>query len=63
LLGVAESTISRELARNQGKKGYPPKQVQIKADNHKKQAAKALKMTPAQSMPMKAVNSCWLGSA
>ena len=46
LLGVSESTISRELTRNQGKKGYRPKQAQIKADNRKKQAAKALKMTP-----------------
>jgi IS30 family transposase len=47
LLGVSESTISRELKRNQGKKGYRPKQAQIKADHRKKQAAKALKMTPA----------------
>ena len=47
LLGVSESTISRELTRNQGKKGYRPKQAQIKADNRKKQATKALKMTPA----------------
>jgi len=46
LLGVSESTISRELKRNQGKKGYRPKQAQIKADIRKKQAAKALKMTP-----------------
>ena len=47
LLGVSESTISRELTRNQGKKGYRPKQAQIKADNRKKQAAKVLKMTLA----------------
>ena len=47
LLCVSESTISRELKRNQGKKGYRSKQAQIKADNRKKQAAKALKMTPA----------------
>ena len=47
LLGVSEATISRELTRNQGKKGYRPNQAQIKADNRKKQAAKALKMTPA----------------
>ena len=47
MLGVSESTISRELKRNQGKKGYRPKQAQIKADKRKKQAVKALKMTPA----------------
>jgi len=46
LLSVSESTISRELKRNRGKKGYRPKQAQIKADNRKKQAVKALKMTP-----------------
>ena len=38
LMGIWESTISRELKRNQGKKGYRPKQTQIKANNtHKEQ--------------------------
>ena len=41
LLGVSESTISRELTRNQGKKGYRPKQAQIKADNRKKTSRKS----------------------
>ena len=35
LLSVSESTISREMARNQDKKGYRRKQAQIKADNRK----------------------------
>jgi IS30 family transposase len=47
LLGVSPATISRELKRNKGKKGYRPKQAQIKTDKRRKQAAKALKMTPA----------------
>jgi IS30 family transposase len=47
LLGVSPATISRELKRNKGQKGYRPKQAQIKADHRKKQAAKALKRTPA----------------
>ena len=47
LLGVSASTISRELKRNKGQKGYRPKQAQIKTDKRRKQAAKALKMTPA----------------
>jgi transposase, IS30 family len=47
LLGVSPATISRELKRNKGQKGYRPKQAQLKADKRKKQAAKALKMTPA----------------
>lgn len=45
LLGVSPPTISRELRRNKGKKGYRPKQAQIKADKRREQAAKALKMT------------------
>ncbi len=37
--------MCRELKRNRGKKGYFPKQAQIKADKRRAQAAKALKMT------------------
>ena len=47
LLGVSPPTICRELKRNKGQKGCRPKHAQIKADKRKKQAAKALKMTPA----------------
>ena len=47
---MSAATISRELMRNKGQKGYRPKQAQIKADKRKKQAAKALKMTPALIM-------------
>jgi IS30 family transposase len=45
LLGVSRSTMCRELKRNRGKKGYFPKQAQIKADRRRTQAGKALKMT------------------
>jgi len=45
LLGVSPGTICRELKRNQGKRGYRPKQAQIKADKRRAQATKALKMT------------------
>jgi IS30 family transposase len=41
LLGVSPGTVCRELKRNKGKKGYRPKQAQIKADNRRK-----LKWTP-----------------
>src|SRR6266508_1725961 len=47
LLGVSPTTINPELKRNKGKKGYRPKQAQIKTDKRRKQAAKALKMTAA----------------
>jgi transposase, IS30 family len=47
LIGVSPSTICREIQRNKGQKGYRPKQAQIKTDKRRKEAAKALKMTPA----------------
>ena len=45
-VGVHPSTISRELGRNSGKKGYRPKQAQRLADQRRKNAAKPSKMTP-----------------
>lgn len=45
LIGVSEPTISRELQRNKGKKGYRPKQAQIKASERRTNATKAVKMT------------------
>ncbi|MCF7998575.1 MAG: helix-turn-helix domain-containing protein, partial [Methylovulum sp.] len=42
---VSSATISREIKRNKGKRGYRPKQAQIKADKRRSKAAKALKMT------------------
>jgi transposase, IS30 family len=47
LLGIAGSTVCRELKRNQGKKGYRPKQAQIKAYKRRSDAGKAIKMTEA----------------
>jgi len=45
-LKVDKSTISRELDRNCGLRGYRPKQAQEKASRRWKDAAKAIKMTP-----------------
>lgn len=45
-IGVHKSTISRETRRNKGKKGYRPKQANIKACNRRSQAAKSIKLTP-----------------
>ncbi len=45
-LGVHPSTISRELGRNRGQRGYRPRQAQHKADHRRQQAAKAVKRTP-----------------
>ena len=45
-LGVHPSTISRELARNTGLRGYRPKQAQHKALHRRLTARKAVKMTP-----------------
>ena len=46
ILKVSGSTISRELNRNKGARGYRPKQANIKALNRRKEAIKAIKMTP-----------------
>lgn len=45
LLGVNQSTISRELARNCGKRGYRHKQAQAKADKRRREAVSPSKMT------------------
>ena len=45
-LGVHPSTISRELSRNTGLRGYRPKQAQQKALHRRFTACKAVKMTP-----------------
>ena len=46
LLGVHRSTISRELARNTGLRGYRPKQAHHWATERRLTARKAVKMTP-----------------
>ena len=45
LVGVSESTISREIKRNSGNRGYRPEQAHQKALYRKRQATKAIKMT------------------
>ncbi len=46
LLNVSASTISRELKRNTGKRGYRPKQAQMKTIQRRQSAKKYTKMTP-----------------
>jgi IS30 family transposase len=45
-IGVHPATISRELSRNSGLRGYRPKQAQQKALHRRYTARKAVKMTP-----------------
>lgn len=45
-VGTSQPTVSRELARNTGKKGYRHKQAQEKSDRRRAEAVKPLKMTP-----------------
>ena len=45
ILGVSPATISRELERNTGKRGYRPKQAHIKAERRRQEAGKSIKMT------------------
>ena len=45
-IGVHKSTISREIRRNRGKKGYRPKQANLLAGNRRQNAKKHIKMMP-----------------
>jgi IS30 family transposase len=45
-IGVHKSTVSREMKRNQGKKGYRPKQAHIMAMKRRTKAHKFIKLTP-----------------
>lgn len=45
-LGVSPSTVSRELKRNTGQRGYRPKQAQMKTIKRRQNAKKYIKMTP-----------------
>jgi transposase, IS30 family len=45
-IGVHKSTISRELSRNRGKKGYRPKQAHLMAIQRRTKAIKFVKLTP-----------------
>ena len=44
--GVHKSTISREIRRNRGKKGYRPKQANAMANSRRQNAKKHMKITP-----------------
>ena len=46
-IDVSQSTISRELSRNSGERGYRFKQAQRKCDERRKEATKPTKMTPS----------------
>jgi len=46
-LGVHKSTVSREIRRNSGHKGYRPRQAHEKAMTRRYAAAKRIKMTLA----------------
>jgi len=45
-IGVSQSTISRELARNTGECGYRHKQAQARTDRRRKEAVQPSKMKP-----------------
>lgn len=45
-LGVHKATISREITRNKGLKGYRPQQAQKKYEERIKSAEKAIRLTP-----------------
>jgi len=46
IINVSQGTISRELSRNTGRRGYRYQQAQGFSDKRRKEAVKAVKMTP-----------------
>ena len=46
IIGTSQSTISRELARTTGARGYRHKQAQERTEQRRRLAAKPTKMTP-----------------
>ena len=47
IIGVSQSTVSRELSRNKGCRGYRHKQAQEKTVQRRREAVKPTRMTPA----------------
>jgi len=47
IIDVCQSTVSRELARNTGSRGYRHKQAQTMTEQRRSEAVKVTKMTPA----------------
>ena len=45
-IGVHKSTVSREMERNRGKKGYRPKQAHFMAVERRQKAKKYVRLTP-----------------
>ncbi len=52
-LNRSPSTICRELNRNQGLRGYRPKQAQSLSDNRRRHAAKSIKVTATVYQPLR----------
>lgn len=44
IIHVNPSTLSKEIMRNSGARGYPYKQAQRKSDHHRSQAGKRTKL-------------------
>ena len=58
MVGVSASTISRELKRNTGQRGYRPKQAQMKAIQRRQSARKYIKQFAIEWWDWNACG-CW----
>jgi transposase, IS30 family len=59
-VGVDKSTISREIRRNRGERGYRPKQAEEKAVSRKKNAQKKFKLTAElKTILIEKINEDW----
>ncbi|MDP0562231.1 MAG: helix-turn-helix domain-containing protein [Candidatus Endonucleobacter sp. (ex Gigantidas childressi)] len=46
IIGISQSTVSRELARNTGEREYRHRQAQGQTDSQRTESARASRMTP-----------------
>ncbi|MDP0561649.1 MAG: hypothetical protein QS721_04685 [Candidatus Endonucleobacter sp. (ex Gigantidas childressi)] len=46
IIGASQSTVSRELARNTGERGYRHRHAQGRTDRRRTESARANRMTP-----------------
>jgi IS30 family transposase len=59
-IGVHKSTVSREIRRNCGQRGYRPKQAQAIAEQRREEAPRAIKMTTElRATVVKKLNERW----
>ncbi|MDP0562902.1 MAG: helix-turn-helix domain-containing protein [Candidatus Endonucleobacter sp. (ex Gigantidas childressi)] len=56
IIGTSQSTVSRELARNTGERGYRHRQAQGRTDRRRTESARASRMIAQRSLTINRVS-------